>query len=232
MELPNPIRVLVIEDETDLRELIVEQLQEVGLEVRSLPHALDYQQEMKQFLPHMVLMDHAMPGMTGRELIQKLRESLEFQSTPIMMLTAHASDDDKIAALEMGADDFLAKPYSSRELVARIQALVRRSLMAQRAGQERMEIEELVVEVNRQRVFLRGQELKLTQTEFRLLSELLKNCGDAVSRDRLREKALGHLDVNDRTIDVHILYLRRKLGEMGDRIETVRGLGYRFTFLV
>lgn len=231
MELPNNIRVLAIEDESDLRELLQEQLQEAGFEVRTLPDAKDYAAVIKEFTPHVLLVDQSMPGLTGRDVIKKMRENLRFHLTPIIMLTAHAGEDDKIAALELGADDFLGKPYSERELVARIQALVRRSLMTQRSGQERMEIEELVIDLTQQQVFIKQKEIKLTQTEFRLLVELLKNCGEVVSRDRLRERALGHLDVNDRTIDVHILYLRRKLDEMGDRIETVRGLGYRFTIL-
>lgn len=229
MELPQNLKVLVIEDENDLRELIVEQLNDAGMQTDSLPNAEGFEDKLRSFQPDMLLIDQAMPGMSGTQVIKKIREMVEFSFLPVMMLTAHASEEDKIDAIEMGADDFLSKPYSSKELIIRVQALVRRSLMAQRAGQKRLEIEELSLDLLKQQTFFKGQEVKLTSTEFRLLRELLSSAGNSVSRDMLREKALGHLDVNDRTIDVHILYLRRKLGEVGDRIETVRGQGYRFT---
>lgn len=231
MDLPHPLKVMVIEDEDELRELIVEQLQESQMLVDCLPNADGFMEALRRFQPHMLLLDQSMPGLLGTQVIKKIRENVEFSFLPVMMLTACSTEDEKIEALNLGADDFLSKPYSPRELTVRIQALVRRSLMAQRSGQQRMEIEELVVDLQKQQVFLKNTEIRLTNTEFRLLIELLKNCGEAVSRDKLREKAMGNLDVNDRTIDVHILYLRRKLGEMGDRIESVRGLGYRFTYL-
>jgi len=231
VELPSPLKILMIEDEDDIRELVAQELSASGMEVLGLSNATDLLNTLDQFKPHMLLLDQSMPGMLGTDIIKKIRDTVSFSDLPVMMLTAHHSEDDKIAAIELGADDFLSKPYSPRELVVRVQALVRRSLMAKKAGQQRMEIEELVVDLKNRQVFLKDQEIKLTHTEFKLLTELLKHCGEPISRDRLREKALGNLDVNDRTIDVHVLFLRRKLGDMGDRIETVRGQGYRFTFL-
>lgn len=229
MELPQIIRILVLEDEADLRDLIVEQLRDAGMEVEGLPSADGFEDKLKSFRPNMLLLDQSMPGLKGTQVIEKVRGLVEYADLPVMMLTAHSSEDEKIAALELGADDFLAKPYSSRELVVRIQALLRRSLMAQKSGQQSFQAGDLVVDVLRQQVFLMGEEVRLTNTEFRLLTELVKNTGESVSRDKLREKALGHLDVNDRTIDVHILYLRRKLGPLGEKIETIRGQGYRFS---
>jgi two-component system phosphate regulon response regulator PhoB len=172
-----------------------------------------------------------MPGLTGTEVLEKVRGIVEFSDIPVMMLTAHSSEDEKIAAIESGADDFLSKPYSEKELIVRIKALMRRSLMAQRLGQRRLRAGDLVVDIQRRQAFIKDAKIKLTNTEFRLLTELVKNTGEPVSRDRLRERALGHLDVNDRTIDVHILFLRRKLGKLGDQIETVRGHGYRFNLV-
>jgi len=228
LELPQTIRLLVLEDEDELRELLVEQLHDVGMIVDALPNAQGIEDKLKDFKPNLVLLDQSMPGMKGTQVIEKIRSLVEFSHLPIIMLTAHSSEEEKIAALEIGADDFISKPYSVRELVVRAQALFRRSLMAQRSGQQKLQVDNLILDIQRHQVFWGDQEIKLTNTEFRLLTELVRNFGESVSRDKLRQKALGHLDVNDRTIDVHILYLRRKLGALGERIETIRGQGYRF----
>lgn len=227
--LPLVIRILVLEDEAALRELIQEQLRDAGMVVETLPSADGFEQKLKEFAPNMLLLDQSMPGLKGTEVVQKLRSLVEHSELPVMMLTAHSSEEEKIAAIEGGVDDFLSKPYSARELVVRVQALMRRSLLAQRSGQRILRAGDLRIDLQKQQVFLNDAEIKLTNTELRLMTELVRHTGESVSRDKLREKALGHLDVNDRTIDVHILYLRRKLGKFGDQIETIRGKGYRFT---
>jgi DNA-binding response OmpR family regulator len=136
---------------------------------------------------------------------------------------------EKIEALEMGADDYITKPFSVREVLARAQALVRSAHMAHKIAQQNLVIKDLVVDFASHKVSLKNKEVPLTLTEFKILVELLKQSGMVLTRDKLRERALGNLNVTDRTIDVHMASLRKKLEHMGDSIETVRGVGYQMS---
>lgn len=226
----NPsLRVLVIEDENDIREFLMSQLADSGMRVEGLPSGENLLRLMENFRPDVILMDQMMPGRSGRDLIQDLRSNVNYSEVPIMMVTGLDSEGEKITSFGVGADDYITKPFSIREVIARIQALVRRSQASHRATQKNIVVKDLHVDLVAHRVTLQGKVVPLTLTEFKILVELLKQAGQVLSRDRLRERALGNLNVTDRTIDVHMASLRKKLETMGDAIETVRGVGYRLT---
>jgi DNA-binding response OmpR family regulator len=221
------LRVLVVEDESEIREFLVSQFVDSGAAAHGLPSGDLILQALEAFQPNIVLLDHMMPGKSGRDIIREIRSHARFSETPIMMVTGLDGEAEKIQALEMGADDYVTKPFSVKELIARAHALVRRSQSTHRAQQKNLVVKELTVDFSAHRVLLRGNEIPLTLTEFKILCELLRQSGQVLTRDKLRERALGNLNVTDRTIDVHMASLRKKLDDMGDSIETVRGVGYR-----
>ncbi|PWU16100.1 MAG: DNA-binding response regulator [Bdellovibrio sp.] len=222
-----PLKVLIIEDESEIREFLVAHLQDSGMEVVALATGDELKVTFNSFVPDVVLLDQVMPGKSGREIIREIRSQVQFSNLPIMMVTGLDGEADKVETLADGADDYMTKPFSVREIVARINALVRRSQAAYRAQQRNIRVRDLDVDLVAHRVTLKSREIPLTLTEFKILVELLRQCGQVLTRDRLREHALGNLNVADRTIDVHMASLRKKLDEMGDLIETVRGVGYR-----
>ena len=227
MSQASSVRILVIEDEQEIREFLVLQFGEHGMTARGLSSGEGFLSQLEAFEPHVVVLDQMMPGKSGTELIKELRASLRFCETPVMMLTGLDSEAEKVAALEIGADDYVTKPFSVKEVVARIQALVRRSTAAHKSTQKMMSIQGLTIDLVAHRVMMDDCPIALTLTEFKILVELMRQSGQVLTRDRLRERALGNLNVTDRTIDVHMASLRKKLDSMGDHIETVRGVGYR-----
>lgn len=223
------LRVLVVEDENDIRDFLIAQLLENGIQAHGIPSGDALFSAVESFRPNVILMDQMMPGKSGRELIQDLRSNVAYSEIPVMMVTGLDSEGDKVTSLNLGADDYVTKPFSVREVVARIQALIRRSQAAHRSQQNNIIVKDLNVDLVAHRVVMSGKEVPLTLTEFKILVELLRQAGQVLSRDRLRERALGNLNVTDRTIDVHMASLRKKLETMGDAIETVRGVGYRLS---
>ncbi len=221
------LRVLVVEDELEIREFLMNQFVEAGAAAHSLPSGEAILKAIESFQPNVVLLDQMMPGKSGNEVIREIRSDAKFSDTPIMMVTGVTGEEEKIQALEMGADDYVTKPFSVKELIARAHALVRRSLSAHKAQQKSLTMKDLFIDLTAHKVTLRNEEVPLTLTEFKILCELIRQSGQVLTRDRLRERALGNLNVTDRTIDVHMASLRKKLQEMGDSIETVRGVGYR-----
>ena len=221
------MRVLVIEDESDIRDMLVTQFRDCGIEAEGLPNAVDLLAKLEVFRPSLILLDQLMPEKSGADAIREVRAHSRFCELPIMMVTGLTSEEDKVKALEMGADDYVTKPFSIREVVARAQALVRRSELTHKSQQAHISLKNLSVDLKAHKVLLDGTEIQLTLTEFRILAELLRQSGQVLTRDKLRERALGNLNVTDRTIDVHMASLRKKLGELGDSIDTVRGVGYR-----
>ncbi len=221
-------RVLVVEDEADLREQVSEVLREGSFLVHSLGDGKGLLDEITQFSPHLLLLDYRLPGQDGLSLLRSIRNSGEFRCLPIIMLTGVTEEDQKVAALELGADDYVEKPFSSRELVARVKAVLRRAECEQEELEESvLQAGDLQVDLTSHKADYQGRELPLTLTEFRILTELIKQRGKVLSRDRLRANALGNLSVSDRTIDVHMASLRKKLEPMARQIRTVRGVGYR-----
>lgn len=221
------LRVLILDDEQEIREILAEQLRQQGMIVESIASGENFLSEVERYQPQLIVMDQLLPGKYGTRLVAELRSS-KYSDVPVMMLTGIDSEADKVNALELGADDYVVKPFSIREVTARVHALLRRSLDFYKSEKKKMQLKNLEVDFDAHRVLKDGQEVLLTLTEFKILVELMKQVGQVLTRDRLRERALGNLNVTDRTIDVHMASLRKKLSELGDKIETVRGVGYRF----
>jgi DNA-binding response OmpR family regulator len=226
--------ILLVEDEAELARVIRRELEAAGYTVA---HAADGQQALQQFeasKPDLVVLDWMLPGMDGLEVLRRIRQS---SPLPVLMLTARAEEVDRVVGLEVGADDYLTKPFGTRELVARIRALLRRHERLQEmvaADQSTpataLRLGGLELDPNGYISRLDGQLLDLSRTEFELLHLLLRNRGRAFSRTYLHQTVWGEPSVEgDRSVDNAILRLRRKLGPMGDTIETVWGLGYRMS---
>jgi len=220
-------RVLAIDDEKDLIELVRYNLEKEGFEVRG---AFDGETGLRmaiQELPDVVLVDLMLPGMDGLEVCRRLRSNDRTSRIPLIMLTAKTGESDRVVGLELGADDYVTKPFSPRELTARIRALLRRAERPDSA--EIMRRGDLTIDTAKHLVTCRDSMLVLTATEFRLLQFLAARPGRVFSRGELIDHVIGNdVQVLDRTVDVHVMSLRRKLGRLGDCIETVRGFGYRF----
>ncbi len=220
--------VLVIDDEKDLIELVRYNLEKEGFLVRG---ALDGETGLAmavQAVPDVVLIDLMLPGIDGLEVCRRLRSDSRTSSLPLIMLTAKADESDRIVGLELGADDYVTKPFSPRELTARVRALLRRAGRRQEHS-SMLRLRELVIDLDRREVTAQEGTISLTATEFRLLHFLASHAGRVFSRSDLIDNVLGRdVEVLDRTVDVHVMSLRRKLGRHGEAIETVRGFGYRF----
>jgi len=220
--------VAVVDDEPDILELVSLHLKRAGFDVREFTTSTDFMNTLKSESPDLVVLDLMLPDIHGTEVCRMMRGSSETSSIPIIMLTAMVDETDRVSGLEMGADDYVTKPFSPRELVARVKAVLRRSGGDSRKG-DSISIGG-VLRIDRQRfeVTVSGEEVDLTSTEFRLLLALARGSGRVFPRSRLLEILWeGEKYVTERTIDVHIAHLRRKLGEAGEMIENVRGVGYR-----
>ena len=223
------MKVLAVDDEQSIRELLAFQLQKHGYEALM---AEDGQEALaKAEGMDLILLDLMLPGLDGLEVCRRLKADKRTARIPIIMLTAKAEEIDKVLGLELGADDYVVKPFSVRELMARVKAVLRRS--SQEGPQEEtLQIDCLRLDFSSYQAWLAGEELVLTPKEFEVLKLLVTSPGRAFSRDERLERIWGYEYYGDtRTVDVHIRHLRAKLGErpgLSERIETVRGVGYRF----
>ena len=223
------MKVMVVEDERDIRDILKNLLEEEGFQVYAFENGLGILDNIRQHQPDLLLLDQILPGKSGVEVLREVRASGEHAALPIIMVTGLSGEDDKVNALDVGADDYVTKPFYPKELAARIKALARRSAIGgQDSPRDRITRDTITMDFSAHRVWVGEEEVALTLTEFKILSELLKQSGQVLTRERLRERALGNLNVTDRTIDVHMASLRKKLGDVGNKIETVRGVGYRF----
>jgi two-component system phosphate regulon response regulator PhoB len=221
--------ILVVEDEPAIQELIAAVLKRNGHEVRRAAHAAEAQQAIAGALPDLVLLDWMLPDQSGPALARKLRSEPRTRDVPIIMLTARAGDDDKVEGLEAGADDYVTKPFSPRELEARIQAVLRRR--APQAAREAVEIDGLLLNPATRTVEGNGRELRMGPTEFQLLHFLMTHTDRVHSRTQILDQVWGdHVFIEERTVDVHIRRLRDAIAPSGHDalIETARGFGYRF----
>ena len=220
--------VLIVEDDPDIAEGLRYNLEREGLETRG---ALTGEQGLQAALdpkspPALVILDLMLPGMSGTELCRRLRREPPTRRTPIIMLTARTSEADRVAGLDLGADDYISKPFSVRELMARVRAVLRR---ADESASARYEDTRLTIDFGDMRVLCDGESVKLTRKEFSLLATLARGSGRVATRQQLLDNVWGYEYYGDtRTLDVHIRRLRQKLGICGDAIETVVGVGYRF----
>jgi two-component system phosphate regulon response regulator PhoB len=224
-----PITILIVEDELDLLDTLEFNLQREGYVTRRAASgragldaaALDP-------APDLVLLDLMLPDMPGTAVCRQLRSSERTRTVPVIMLTARGDELDRVVGFEVGADDYVTKPFSVRELMLRVRAILRR-LTGPVEESPRIHTGELELDVSSHRVWVRGEEVRLTALEFRLLSTMLSRAGRVQTRDTLLSDVWGmHAGLTTRTVDTHVTRLRKKLGEVGNYIETLRGVGYRF----
>lgn len=229
----NRTRIVVVEDEPDILEILGYNLRREGFEVQSASDGTSGLSLIRREKPDLVLLDLMLPGIDGLDICRTLKDSDETADTLIIMVTAKGEESDIVLGLGAGADDYISKPFSPKEMVARVKAVLRRGPGIRQAGrQEVVERGELVIDTVRHKVSLAGQEVRLTATEFRLLHFLASNPGRVFSRDQLISNALGDdTVVVDRNIDVHVRGIRKKLAVDPPFIETIRGVGYRFAEL-
>ena len=226
-------RVLVVEDEPDIAALNAYQLTREGFRVETAATGTEAIAAVSREIPDLVVLDRMLPGLSGDEVLQALKAEGATRTVPVLVLTAKKEQEDRIQGFELGADDYLTKPFSPRELVLRVRAILRRiQEPAVESGGRILRAGPLSLDVNSHQVLLDGEELNLTPTEFRLLRSLLERQGRTQSRQQLLERAWSvesHISdrIQTRTVDMHVRRLRAKLGRVGDWIETIRGFGYR-----
>jgi len=221
-------RILVVEDDADIAESLEYNLQRAGFRPvvaesgeKGLHLALN-----KRDRPKLIILDLMLPGMSGTELCRRIRREPTAADTPIIMLTARSAEADRIAGLNIGADDYMVKPFSVKELIARVNAVLRRS---EKESSRVYRDKKLAVDLDAISVEREGTPVKLTRKEFSLLEHLINNIGRVVSRQQLLDSVWGYTYMGDsRTLDVHIRRLRQKLGSCGSAVETVIGTGYKF----
>ena len=214
-------RILLVEDDPKTRTTVALYLQREGYDVATAEDGAQALEIAAQREPHLVVLDLMLPRLDGMAVCRALRER---GSAAIIMVTARSTEEDKLAGLDMGADDYVTKPFSPRELMARVRAVLRRA-----AEDDVLELAGVTVDRTQREVSSGGNEVVLTPTEYRLLEALMRAAGRTFTRQELVERVLGEeYEGLDRTVDVHIMNLRRKLGEAGKAIATVFGVGYRF----
>jgi phosphate regulon transcriptional regulator PhoB len=221
--------VLVVEDEPDIRRLVVLHLERDGFRCRTATSGPDALREVKTAVPDLVVLDLMLPELDGLEVCRRLRRDSSTSSVPIIMLTAKSDEVDRVVGLEVGADDYVGKPFSPKELVARVRAVLRRSRPDQPTPV--LSVGPVTLDPSRHAVSLDGRAVALTPKEFDLLQALLDAAGRVLSREYLLNRVWGYARadvIESRTVDVHVRRLRAKLGDAGTRIATVKSVGYRF----
>lgn len=219
--------IYIVEDDEDIRELSIYALRGAGFECEGFESAADFQAALSEKRPDLALLDIMLPGEDGLSVLRKLRAGSRFSSLPVIMLTAKGSEADKVKGLNLGADDYVSKPFGVTELTARINAVLRRAGAAPRE-EEGLSFRDLELNEERREVKVEGEPVQLTYREFELLRYLLLNCGIVLSRNKLMDSVWGYDYAGEsRTVDMHIKSLRQKLGSAGDYIKTVRNVGYK-----
>lgn len=223
--------ILIVDDEAAIREMLHLSLKKAGYEVIEAPDARQARAAIYNQMPMLILLDWMLPSTSGIEFARQLKKDPQTQQIPIIMLTAKGEEGDKVRGLEVGADDYITKPFSPRELIARIKAVLRRSASLQQENQQ-LVIKELQLDPAEHRVMLKGQEVQIGPTEFRLLHFFMKNPERVYSRNQVLDQVWGgNVYIEERTVDVHIRRLRKILAEhqYEHLVQTVRGVGYRFS---
>jgi len=221
-------KVLVVDDERDIIELVSYNLEKEGFKVISAMDGEKALELVSSKEPEIIILDLMLPGIDGLDVCRELKRNDKTSSIPIIMLTAKGEESDIVIGLELGADDYITKPFSPRILVARVKAVLRR-IETKEEEEKIIKIEQLIIDLVRHQVTYRGKTLILTSTEFNLIALLAQNRGKVFTRDQILDKAWKEESfVVDRTVDVHVRRLRQKLGQASQFIETVRGVGYRF----
>lgn len=226
------LSVYVVEDDESIRTMVVYALNGSGYEAQGFPDNQSFYTAMNQALPDMVLLDIMLPGQDGLSILKQIRTSPRTAYLPVIMLTAKSAEIDKVRGLDLGADDYISKPFGILELLSRIRAVARRTVESCRKSTEKQngiyEYRNIRMDEESHTLTVDGQEVNLTRKEFQLLGDLLRNQGRVLTRDQIMEQVWG-FDYGGatRTVDIHINTLRKKIGDDGDIIQTVRGVGYK-----
>jgi two-component system phosphate regulon response regulator PhoB len=220
--------VLIIEDEKDIADLVEYHLKQAGFPVYKAPDGPEGLELAKRQRPRLIILDLMLPSMDGKDVCRALKSNPMTRSIPILMLTARAEEVDRIVGFELGADDYVTKPFSPRELVLRVKAILQR-MDLEKEGEKTLRVGDLFIDIERHHVSVKDAPIALTSTEFKLLLELISSRGRVQTRGHLLNSVWGYTyEGYARTVDTHVRRLREKIGSMGDWIETIRGVGYRF----
>ncbi|MBI5817755.1 MAG: winged helix-turn-helix domain-containing protein [Verrucomicrobia bacterium] len=224
-----PESILIVDDEQDVLDLLAYHLQRAGFKVLTARDGSVALQKARDHMPVLVVLDLMLPEVEGTEVCKRLRADPKTAHIPILMLTAKAEEVDRVLGLELGADDYVTKPFSPREVVLRVKSILRRA-QGEAEPAEVLKFGDIVVDSAKHEVTVKNKPVELTATEFKLLATLMERRGRVQSRDRLLNDVWGYEgDVDTRTVDTHVRRLREKLDKAADCIETIRGVGYRFT---
>ena len=225
------LNILVVEDEDAIREMLVMVLEQADLNVIAVASGEEAQHSLAdRAMPDLVLLDWMLPGISGVELARRLKKDDLFKSLPIILLTARGEEEDKVRGLEIGADDYVTKPFSPKELVARIKAVLRRS--GKNIEEEILKANDVILDVGKHRLTIAGKTLDVSPTEFKLMHFFMTHQDNVYSRTQLLDQVWGRsVYIEERTVDVHIRRLRKILKQYGkdELVQTVRGFGYRFS---
>ena len=220
--------ILVVDDEKDTTDLLSFQLESAGFEVVVTNYPQKVLGLAREHRPDLILLDIMMPELSGYQICHTLKADRELRSIPVIFLTARGDPEDRIRGLETGVDDYLAKPFDSRELILRIRAVLKRAVDARKASSREMQMGDLVADRDMHQVYVDGETVMLTLTEFKLLQLLMENPHQVLSRETLLARVWNYdSNTETRTVDTHVRRLREKLGSCAGMIETVRGVGYR-----
>jgi len=228
--LMSNLKILVVEDEEAIREMLVMVLEQANLTVIAVGSAEQARESLADNMVDLIILDWMLPGISGVELARRLKNEPGYKELPIILLTARGEEEDKIRGLEIGADDYVTKPFSPKELIARIKAVMRRSGKLSESGQ--LSVGDLTLDAEQHKLTIAGRSLEVSPTEFRLMQFFMTNPDKVYSRTHLLDQVWGRsVYIEERTVDVHIRRLRKILAEYGreELIQTVRGFGYRFS---
>ena len=221
------VKILIIEDEPNQADLIQFNLEQDGYEVYKAKDGEEGLTTAHEILPHLILLDWMIPKMSGPDVCRKIRKSQDIKETPIIMISAKSEEQDKVFGLDLGVDDYISKPYSIKELLARVRAAIRRPIAV--TANDKLQVGSIVMNLKSYKVMINDIDIHLGPTEYKLLLELMKNAGRVISRDQLLDRVWGiNADIESRTVDVHIGRLRKALSVASDQnlIRTVRSFGY------
>jgi two-component system phosphate regulon response regulator PhoB len=228
MSDPKPKKILIVDDEPDVTDLLAYTLKTKGYSVEAINNPNSSIGLARSFIPDLVILDVMMPELNGIQICRMLRADPKLKQVPVIFLTAKAEENDRIQGLESGADDYICKPFSTKELVLRVQALLRRATEGGTEPTKHLQVGEIVLDIDRHEITLHGKPVELTATEFKLLHLLMERRGRVQTREHLLINVWNYeTEIETRTVDTHVRRLREKLGTEADWIETIRGVGYR-----
>lgn len=217
--------VYIVEDDTSIRELEMYALKNANFSVMGFEDGASFLKELDKRIPDIILLDIMLPQGDGLQLLNQIRSTAQYSDIPVVMVTAKTSEIDAVKGLDMGADDYIAKPFGVMELVSRVKAILRRT---EKKAKPVLAYKNIELDEGRHTVMVNGSEVELTYKEYEILKHLIRNRGIVLSRDRLMEIVWGYnFEQGNRTVDVHIQSLRKKLGDAGEHIKTIRNVGYK-----